>query len=124
MHLSAKKFLNYCHKYFNIYYDGNVLDIGSYDVNGNNKEYFTNCDYIGCDVAEGINVDIVSKCHELEYEDKSFNVIISTEAFQYDYYYKKSLNRLVIHKYLFYYNILHHLHNIVHNFLTFLEHIS
>ena len=71
-----------------------VLDIGSLDINGNNQEYFDNCNYIGVDIANGRNVDIVSKGHELGFPDQTFDIIISTECFEHDQYYEKTIQNI------------------------------
>lgn len=71
-----------------------VLDIGSLDINGNNQYLFNNCPYLGLDIGEGRNVDIVSKGHELNLPDSTFDVIISTECFEHDMYYKKTLRNI------------------------------
>ena len=44
-----------------------TLDIGSLGVNGSLKDLFT--DYIGLDMREGDNVDIVANGHELPFKD-------------------------------------------------------
>ena len=63
-----------------------ILDIGSYDVNGSYKNLFTEREiqYVGLDVVEGPNVDVVV---EQSYtwdciEDESFDYIISGQAFE------------------------------------------
>lgn len=71
-----------------------VLDVGSLDINGNNRMYFENCQYIGIDVGEGANVDIVSKGHEFKSEEQ-FDTIISTECFEHDQYYNLTINNIV-----------------------------
>ena len=38
-----------------------VLDVGSGDINGNNRFLFEDCDYHGNDVIQANNVTIVSK---------------------------------------------------------------
>ncbi len=72
-----------------------VLDVGSLDINGNNREYFKDCEYTGVDIAPGNNVDIVSKCHELEFEDGYFDTILCTEMLEHDIYWKESLCKMV-----------------------------
>jgi len=72
-----------------------VLDIGSLDVNGNNRYLFENCNYIGLDVAVGKNVDIVSVAHEYDVADESFDVVISTNAMEHDIHYRKTLIKMV-----------------------------
>lgn len=56
-----------------------ILDVGSYDVNGNFRQLFENpnWNYFGLDIIEGPNVDIISKG---EYDfgiEKEFDVVIS-----------------------------------------------
>lgn len=70
------------------------LDVGSLDINGNNRSLFTGSLYIGVDVAEGRNVDIVSKGHELSLPDNTFDTIISTECFEHDQFYKETLSNI------------------------------
>lgn len=75
--------------------DTRVLDVGSLDINGNNKYLFDNCNYIGLDIVEGSNVNIISIAHEYTAPDESFDVIISTEAFEHDMYLDKTLHNIV-----------------------------
>ena len=72
-----------------------VLDVGSLDINGSNRELFINCEYVGVDIAEGKNVDIVSIAHELNHPDKCYDTIISTEAFEHDMYYEKTIQNII-----------------------------
>ena len=67
-----------------------VLDIGSCDINGNNREFFDLSGYTGVDVAEGPNVDVVSPIHLWE-SDEMFDVVISTECLEHDMHYPSSL---------------------------------
>lgn len=70
--------------------DIRVLDVGALDINGNNRQFFKDCDYIGLDVIPGDNVDVVSICHEYE-PDELFDTIISTSALEHDMYREKTL---------------------------------
>jgi len=63
--------------------DKKVLDIGSFDVNGNNKTHFTG-EYTGLDFREGPNVDLVSDSWSVPAADSSFDVIVSTEMLEHD----------------------------------------
>jgi SAM-dependent methyltransferase len=72
-----------------------VLDVGSLDINGNNRFLFDDCSYVGLDIGEGPNVDVVAIAHEYGAEDKSFSAIISTECFEHDMHYAKSLQNIV-----------------------------
>jgi len=71
-----------------------VLDVGSGDINGNNRFLFENCHYEGNDVIEANNVTIVSKTKDLPFEDETFDTIISTECFEHDPEYKDSLKKI------------------------------
>jgi SAM-dependent methyltransferase len=68
-----------------------VLDMGSLDINGDNRNLFTESDYLGIDVGAGNNVDFVCIAHEFEAPDEFYDVIISTEMFEHDMYYEKSI---------------------------------
>jgi hypothetical protein len=71
-----------------------VLDIGSLDINGNNTYLFNNCTYIGVDIGEGKNVDIVGIFHEIDFYEQ-FDTVISAECFEHDKYYKKDIRKAV-----------------------------
>lgn len=71
-----------------------VLDIGSLDINGNNKGLFENCEYIGLDVTKGKNVDVVFVAHKYN-SDVLFDVVLSTNAFEHDMYFKLTLKKMV-----------------------------
>ena len=96
MHPEARLFLDYVRRVFGpLFYKGKVLDVGSGDINGNNRMYFSGVEYTGCDVFPGANVDIVSKCHELKYPDEYFDVIVSSECFEHDMHYEKSIAKIL-----------------------------
>jgi SAM-dependent methyltransferase len=72
-----------------------VLDVGSLDINGSNKDFFTDCEYIGVDLGEGPNVDLVCSGHELKFEDEYFDTIISTETFEHDMHYVETIQNII-----------------------------
>lgn len=92
-----------------------VADVGSMDINGNNRYLFRERSwYIGIDVAEGENVDLVGPAHQmlsvalekingaiLEYYRQRtrgiyclFDTIISTEALEHDKYLPETLKAM------------------------------
>lgn len=71
-----------------------VLDVGSLDVNGNNRYLFEGCTYVGIDVGEGPNVDVVSPLHLWPSVDR-FDTIISTECLEHDQYWPETLKKAV-----------------------------
>ena len=55
-----------------------VCDVGSLDVNGSFKPLFGRHKYLGLDIIEGPNVDMVSKdLYRYPFGDETFDVIIS-----------------------------------------------
>ena len=72
-----------------------VVDLGSLDINGNNRYLFTDCRYIGVDLAPGKNVDVISKAHEFKPFYVKYGVVISTEMLEHDRYYRESLKNMV-----------------------------
>ena len=78
----------------NYFINKRVLDVGSGDINGNNRFLFENCEYDGNDVIQANNVTIVSKTKDLLFLDNTFDTIISTECFEHDPEYKESLKKI------------------------------
>lgn len=71
-----------------------VFDIGSLDINGSNQYLFENSGYVGVDLFPGRNVDIACKGHELGLPDESVDVVISTECFEHDPHYDKTIHNI------------------------------
>jgi len=107
-HPAQRKFCRSVKKMFPDFFKYvNVIDVGSLDINGNNKDLFRKSSYTGIDIVPGKNVDIVGYAHELlpkitpslyryysRIETFSFawwDVIISTEALEHDKYYDQTL---------------------------------
>jgi hypothetical protein len=81
-YLNAEKFY---HKYCeNNIENKKILDVGSYEVNGTMKPIFEKGQYIGLDMEEGPNVDIVGVSHEIPFEKDEFDIIISSSCFEHD----------------------------------------
>ena len=71
-----------------------MLDVGSGDINGNNRFLFKNCEYNGNDVIQAPNVTVVSKTKDLHFKSETFDTIISTECFEHDSTYKESFLKI------------------------------
>ena len=61
-----------------------VLEVGSLDINGSIREFFTECAYLGVDLAAGPGVDLVSRGEDLDFPDESFDVVASCECFEHN----------------------------------------
>lgn len=95
MHTQARDFTLFVKKIlFDFFINKKVLDVGSGDINGNNRFLFENCEYEGNDVIKAPNVTIVSKTKDLPFADNSFDTIISTECFEHDPEYKESFIKI------------------------------
>jgi SAM-dependent methyltransferase len=77
-------------KYFD---NSTVLEVGSLNINGSVRSFFTNCTYIGLDLGEGPGVDVVCPIHE--YSPADFDVVISTEMLEHDVHWQESLAAMV-----------------------------
>lgn len=89
-HPQQINFISHVRSLYPDYFNGKrVWDIGSLDINGNNKIFFTDCDYTGMDLQPGKNVDIIGYAHG--YSGYPFDTIISTECLEHDQYWKLTL---------------------------------
>jgi len=92
MHQEQKNYLDKTKQRFPIAFrNRKVLDIGSFDVNGNEKPWFEKCDFIGLDIGPGPGVDVVCSAHEYNELDCSFDTIISCECWEHNPFYKESI---------------------------------
>ena len=95
MHLEALQFIKFIKSILSEYFENKiVLDVGSGDINGNNRFLFNNCEYNGNDVINAPNVTIVSKTKDLLFSDNYFDTIISTECFEHDPEYTESIKKI------------------------------
>ena len=95
MHDQARHFTVFIKQLLPEYFvNKKVLDVGSGDINGNNRFLFDNCDYTGNDVIEAPNVTIVSKTKDLPISNDTFDTIVSTECFEHDPEYRESFLKI------------------------------
>jgi SAM-dependent methyltransferase len=81
--------------YPNYFSDVKVLDIGSLDINGNSRHFFSYpYRYVGVDLSEGNNVDVVCPGHLYESGYK-FDVVMSAECFEHDMYYARTIQNMI-----------------------------
>ena len=74
--------------------DAKVLEAGSLDINGSVRQFFTNCDYVGVDLAEGKGVDLVGLFHMLPFFPNSFDTVISCECLEHDRYWRNTFMQM------------------------------
>lgn len=63
-----------------------ILEVGSYDVSGSVRQFFAGCEYIGADLIQGPGVDLVCSGHQIEFDDCSFDMALSSECFEHNPY--------------------------------------
>ena len=61
-----------------------VLEVGSHDVNGSVRTFFTDCCYTGLDVVPGKAVDVVCEAQKYNAPFNTFDVTISCECLEHN----------------------------------------
>ncbi len=90
MHINNRKWLaDLKEKYPKSFKDCNVLELGSYNVNGTARDYFEGCEYVGVDREKGPCVDIVSNAQETKF-DKKFDTLLILSVFEHDLEWQKT----------------------------------
>lgn len=79
-------------QYFN---NVDVLDVGSLDINGSARVYFTNSRYTGLDLSDGKGVDIVCSGHEYDAPDNTYDVVSSFECFEHNQFWLETFVNMV-----------------------------
>ena len=70
-----------------------VIDIGSLDINGG-PHRLLQLNYMGSDIGEGPNVDLVCPSQELDFESEYFDSAISSECFEHNPFWRESLGQM------------------------------
>lgn len=84
-HQSQLDFVRSLVNRFPIYFAGQkVLEVGSLDINGSIRQFFSGCNYIGVDLGEGRGVDLVARGEELDFPDGHFMTVASCECFEHN----------------------------------------
>ena len=73
----------------------NVLEVGSLNLNGSIRQFFQQCLYLGIDIGQGKDVDIVARGEDLKYQDGSFDVVTSCECFEHNHEWVKTLENMI-----------------------------
>jgi SAM-dependent methyltransferase len=75
--------------------DQRVLEIGSLDINGSVRSFFSGGAYTGIDVGPGPGVDIVCEGQNYPAPDGSFDVVISCECMEHNPYWAETWNNMI-----------------------------
>jgi SAM-dependent methyltransferase len=84
-HFQQLQFVNLVARHMTATWSGlSVLEIGSANVNGSIRPFFTSSHYTGVDLAPGPDVDVVASGHEVALPDNSIDLTISCECFEHN----------------------------------------
>jgi SAM-dependent methyltransferase len=72
-----------------------VLEVGSLNINGTARDFFTNCDYLGLDIGPGLGVDLVVSGADYDAPDGSFDVTVSAECFEHNPVWRETFANMV-----------------------------
>jgi len=72
----------------------NILEIGSFDVNGSVRKIFPNSKFTGYDLIPGPNVDIVYDGKDIV-SNELYDISISSECFEHNPYYKENFHQMI-----------------------------
>lgn len=83
------------HKWPDNFKNKRVLEVGSLDINGSIRDFFSDCEYIGLDIAPGKGVDIVCEGQDYDEPDESFDTACSAECFEHNPYWKETFENMI-----------------------------
>jgi SAM-dependent methyltransferase len=72
-----------------------VLEVGSLNINGTVRDFFSDCNYVGLDVSFGEGVDIVCEGQNYNAPDNSYDVVCSAECFEHNPYWLETFKNMV-----------------------------
>jgi len=72
-----------------------VLEIGSLNINGTVRDFFSADEYVGVDVAEGTGVDVVAHGQDVDAADNWFDCVVSAECFEHNPYWVETFANMV-----------------------------
>jgi SAM-dependent methyltransferase len=72
-----------------------VLEVGSLNINGTDRVFFKNCEYIGIDIAQGKDVDLVYRGENFCDNANTFDCVISSEMFEHNKEYDKCFLNMI-----------------------------
>jgi len=71
-----------------------VLEVGSMNLNGTVRDYFTNSEYLGIDLGPGPGVDLVANGDDY-LKPAAYSVVISTESFEHNPTWQKTFDNMI-----------------------------
>lgn len=95
-HPQQRHFVNKLKDRLPQYFDSKkALEVGSLDINGSLRDFFSNTDYCGIDVGEGKGVDIVCEGQNYDAPDNTYDVVCSAECFEHNPYWFETFMNMI-----------------------------
>lgn len=82
-------------KFLQYFSNKKVLDIGSLDINGTLRDFFTDCEYLGLDVSFGNGVDVVCEGQKYNAPDNTYDVVCSAECFEHNPFWLETFQNMI-----------------------------
>lgn len=79
----------------NFFCDARIIEVGSLNINGTVRDFFSNCSYVGIDIAPGNGVDVVCQGQHYDAADDSFDHVISCEAMEHNPHWRETFKNMV-----------------------------
>ena len=76
------------------FFNVKVLEVGSLNINGSIRIFFSHCDYLGIDVGPGNDVDLVCEGQTLDHPDSTYDTVGSCECFEHNPYWVETFNNM------------------------------
>jgi len=76
------------------FFNKKVLEVGSLNINGSIRIFFTECDYLGIDVGAGPGVDLVCEGQKLDHPNETYDTVGSCECFEHNPYWVETFNNM------------------------------
>lgn len=97
MHVANNIFWKYVSDEFSDFFDEDIIEFGSCNVNGTIKNFFKKYKrYIGVDWRNGPSVDVVGLAHKVKFDFRA-KAILSASMLEHDPYWEKSLDNMINH---------------------------
>jgi len=81
-------------KYPTFFFQKKVLEVGSLNINGSVRDFFSYCNYLGIDVGPGPCVDLVCQGQVLDHPDNTYDVSLSCEYFEHNPYWVETFQNM------------------------------
>ena len=97
-HANQREFIRSVKKRFPDHFNNTtVFDVGSLNINGCNRQFFTGAQYLGIDVGEGEGVDLVCPAEDFldVFAGNPYDVAISTECFEHNPKWKEAFDAMI-----------------------------